>query len=142
MRYLVRARVKPGSEQTLLEAIDRRTLGHGSVAEGEYLRNMEQARLGADGMAAGLRSAIVRLPYRKSGPIGRSIWSWSKSRMRMTASGAGTTMDRSHGRATTVIAPSVWSANWQRTAIHSSRPSTAADGPRSAAATGSAPGLS
>ncbi len=44
MRYLVRARVKPGTEKSLLHAIERGTLGQGSVAEGEYLRNMGQAR--------------------------------------------------------------------------------------------------
>jgi len=40
MRYLVRARVKPGREAELLRAIEDETLGRGSVAEGEYLRNM------------------------------------------------------------------------------------------------------
>lgn len=45
MRYLVRARVKAGREQGLLEAIERGTLGEGSVAEGEYLRNMNEARI-------------------------------------------------------------------------------------------------
>ena len=49
MRYLVRARVKPGRERALVEAIDSKTLGLGSVAEGEYLRNMRAARLYADG---------------------------------------------------------------------------------------------
>jgi len=49
MRYLVRARVKPGREAALLEAIDAGTLGAGSVAFGEYLRNMTNARLCADG---------------------------------------------------------------------------------------------
>jgi hypothetical protein len=44
MRYLVRARVKPGCEKPLLEAIERGTLGQGSIAEGEYLRNMREAR--------------------------------------------------------------------------------------------------
>jgi hypothetical protein len=48
MRYLVRARVKPGREGELLQAIASETLGQGSVAEGEYLRNMSQARLCAD----------------------------------------------------------------------------------------------
>jgi hypothetical protein len=48
MRYMVRARVKPGREADLLEAIERETLGHGSVAEGEYLRNMQEARLCPD----------------------------------------------------------------------------------------------
>jgi hypothetical protein len=45
VRYLVRARVRRGREKPLLEAIDRGTLGEGSVAEGEYLRNMSEARL-------------------------------------------------------------------------------------------------
>jgi hypothetical protein len=45
MRYLVRARLKPGREQALLQAIEDGTLGQGSVAEGEYLRNMKDARL-------------------------------------------------------------------------------------------------
>src|SRR5260370_2055500 len=48
MRYLVRGRVKPGRETDLLEAIERCTLGRGSVAEAEYLRNMKDARLFED----------------------------------------------------------------------------------------------
>jgi hypothetical protein len=48
MRYLVRARVKPGREGDLLKAIENETLGQGSVAEGEHLHNMTEARLCAD----------------------------------------------------------------------------------------------
>lgn len=44
MRYLVRARVKPDCQKALLAAIDRGTLGRGSIAQGEYLRNMNEAR--------------------------------------------------------------------------------------------------
>src|SRR4051812_18342751 len=51
MRYLVRGRVKPGREQALCEAIERGTLGAGSIAGDEYLRNMRDARLFADGTA-------------------------------------------------------------------------------------------
>jgi len=51
MRYLVRAKLKSGSEQKLLHAIEDETLGRGSVAEGEYLRNMKEARLYPDGTA-------------------------------------------------------------------------------------------
>ena len=36
--------VKAGQERALLSAIERGTLGRGSVAEGEYLRNMSEAR--------------------------------------------------------------------------------------------------
>lgn len=49
MRYLVTARVKPGQEEALLRAIDDGRLGRGSVAGGEYLRNMAQARRVEDG---------------------------------------------------------------------------------------------
>src|SRR5262249_16844437 len=51
MRYLVTTRVKSGREADLLSAIDHGTLGEGSVAEGEYLRNMVDARLCEDGTA-------------------------------------------------------------------------------------------
>jgi hypothetical protein len=49
MRYLVTARVKPGRERALLEAIESGTLGEGSVAGDEYVRNMSAARVGGDG---------------------------------------------------------------------------------------------
>jgi len=49
VRYLVTARVRPGKEDALLRAIEEGTLGRGSVAGGEYLRNMEQARQLEDG---------------------------------------------------------------------------------------------
>ena len=49
MRYLVTARVRPGREADLLKAIEDGTLGQGSVAGGEYLRNMTDARLRSDG---------------------------------------------------------------------------------------------
>jgi hypothetical protein len=49
MRYLVTARVKPGKEAELLRAIESGSLGAGSVAGGEYLRNMTDAHLLPDG---------------------------------------------------------------------------------------------
>ncbi|HZP34773.1 MAG TPA: hypothetical protein VFB23_15570 [Candidatus Acidoferrales bacterium] len=48
MRYLVRARVKPGRERDLLRAIEDGTLGKGSVAGDEYFRNMQEARICED----------------------------------------------------------------------------------------------
>src|ERR1700722_19029486 len=62
MRYLVRARVKPGREAHLLEAIDQETLGQGSVAEGEYLRNMQDARLCADQTARWVEVCYCPIP--------------------------------------------------------------------------------
>jgi hypothetical protein len=49
MRYLVTARVRPERTAALERAIDEGTLGRGSVAGGEYLRNMAEARVHDDG---------------------------------------------------------------------------------------------
>jgi hypothetical protein len=49
VRYLVTARVKPGRTDALARAIDDGTIGRGSIAGGEYLRNMEAARQLEDG---------------------------------------------------------------------------------------------
>lgn len=49
MRYLVTARVKPGQEAALRDAIESETLGEGSIAGDEYLRNMENARTDENG---------------------------------------------------------------------------------------------
>ncbi len=44
MRYLVTARIKPGKEKPLLRSVENGSLGRGSFAYGEYIRNMKQAR--------------------------------------------------------------------------------------------------
>jgi hypothetical protein len=49
MRYLVTARVKPGREKALDDAIADGSLGRGSIAGDEYLRNMDAARQLDDG---------------------------------------------------------------------------------------------
>jgi hypothetical protein len=49
MRYLVTARVKPAQAKALGDAIQSKTLGCGSVAGSEYLRNMAAARAREDG---------------------------------------------------------------------------------------------
>jgi len=68
MRYHVRARLKPGQENALLEAIDRGTLGEGSVAEGEYLRNMNDARLFADQTARWVEVCYCPTPLQEERP--------------------------------------------------------------------------
>jgi hypothetical protein len=68
MRYLVRARIKPGKELALLAAIDRGTLGAGSVAEGEYLRNMRDARLFDDGTARWVEVCYCNTPLEEERP--------------------------------------------------------------------------
>ena len=49
MRYLVTARVKAGQREALDRAIEDGSLGRGSVAGDEYLRNMTAARQLDDG---------------------------------------------------------------------------------------------
>jgi len=68
MRYLVRARVKPGREADLLKAIEQETLGHGSVAEGEYLRNMQEARLFEDDTARWVEVCYCPTPLQEEQP--------------------------------------------------------------------------
>ena len=48
MRYLIRAQVKAGCQSALVEAIECGTLGWGSIAGDEYLRNMNEARVCPD----------------------------------------------------------------------------------------------
>jgi len=73
MRYLVRARVKRGGERSLLQAIEHGTLGNGSVAGGEYLRDMEGARLCEDGTARRVEVCYRPTPLQEEGPIGRVL---------------------------------------------------------------------
>ena len=68
MRYLVRARVKPGFGPSLLQAIQDETLGRGSVAEGEYLRNMSDARLFADDTARWVEVCYCPTPLQEERP--------------------------------------------------------------------------
>jgi hypothetical protein len=68
MRYLVRARVRPGRESALLDAIERGTLGAGSVAGGEYLRNMRDARLCDDGTARWVEVCFCAEPLAEERP--------------------------------------------------------------------------
>jgi|SRR5579871_3757737 len=49
MRYLVTARVKDEQREPLAHAIEEGTLGAGSIAGDEYLRNMAEAREREDG---------------------------------------------------------------------------------------------
>src|ERR1700676_4416252 len=70
MRYLVRARVKPGCEWSLLRAIEDGSLGQGSVAEGEYLRNMQQARLCGDETARWVEVCYCPTPLQEE----RDYW--------------------------------------------------------------------
>lgn len=68
MRYLVRARVKPSHEASLLRAIEDGSLGKGSVAGDEYLRNMTDARLCEDGTVRWVEVCFCWTPLQEETP--------------------------------------------------------------------------
>jgi hypothetical protein len=78
MRYLVRARVKPGYEADLLQAIRDETLGCGSVAEGEYLRNMSEARVCQDGTARWVEVCYCPTPLQEERPYWEKYFDLTK----------------------------------------------------------------
>jgi hypothetical protein len=68
MRYLVTARVRPGKERALLEAVETGAIGSGSVAGDEYLRNMREARLGDDGRVKWVEVCFCDVPLDEERP--------------------------------------------------------------------------
>jgi hypothetical protein len=68
MRYLVRAKPKSGRERDLAIAIRNGSLGQGSVAEGEYLRNMREARQFPDGAACWVEVCYCPTPLEEERP--------------------------------------------------------------------------
>jgi hypothetical protein len=68
VRYLVTARVRPGREADLLRAIESGTLGLGSVAGDEYLRNMAQARLTSGGTVRWVEVCFCWEPLQEERP--------------------------------------------------------------------------
>ena len=68
MRYLVKARLKPGREAALRQAIVDGTLGKGSIAGDEYLYDMEQARVGKDGIAHWVETCFCATPLAEERP--------------------------------------------------------------------------
>jgi hypothetical protein len=68
MRYLVKARVKSGREAALWQAIADESLGLGSIAGDEYLRNMQHARSSADGTAVWVETCFCASPLAEERP--------------------------------------------------------------------------
>jgi hypothetical protein len=68
VRYLVTARVKPGKEAELLDAIENGMLGAGSVAGDEYVRNMEAARLCEQGKVKWVEVCFCATPLAEERP--------------------------------------------------------------------------
>lgn len=75
MRYLVTACVKPGKEAELLRAIEAGTLGAGSVAGDEYVRNMRDARLCTEGKVKWVEVCFCDTPLAEERPYWEEFFS-------------------------------------------------------------------
>jgi hypothetical protein len=68
MRYLVTARVKAGRAAALADAIHRETLGQGSIAGDEYLRDMATACEDEDGRVRWVETCFCATPLAEERP--------------------------------------------------------------------------
>ncbi|MDQ2824454.1 MAG: hypothetical protein M3R29_03305 [Verrucomicrobiota bacterium] len=68
MRYLVKARVKPGKQSALIRAVDANTLGRGSIAGDEYAHNMHVARVTDQGVASWVETCFCDPPLEEERP--------------------------------------------------------------------------
>ena len=68
MRYLVKARIKPGREEALLRAIADGTLGQGSIAGDEYVRDVQRACVGEDNVARWVETCFCATPLAEERP--------------------------------------------------------------------------
>jgi hypothetical protein len=68
MRYLVKARVKPGRGKDLLRAMRDESLGRGSIAGDEYLCDMKRARLDKDETAQWVEVCFCPTPLAEERP--------------------------------------------------------------------------
>lgn len=68
MRYLVKARVKPGQEKRLLQAVTDGSLGRGSVAGDEYVYDLQQARVDDHGIARWVETCFCATPLAEERP--------------------------------------------------------------------------
>ena len=78
MRYLVTARLKPGRGPALRAAFDTGTLGRGSVAGEEYLRNVASARVGEDGRVKWVEVCYCPTPLLEERPYWEEYFALEK----------------------------------------------------------------
>ena len=78
MRYLVRARLKPGREEALIEAIDSGELGRGSIAYPGYVRCMGEARLTGEGQVRWLEVCYCREAFGPGNELAEELPYWEE----------------------------------------------------------------
>ena len=64
----MRARLREGKAKALQQALESGTLGQGSVAEGEYERNMNAARLALGGETEWIEVCFCQTPLEEERP--------------------------------------------------------------------------
>jgi hypothetical protein len=74
MRYLVTARVKEGRRPALDRAIEKGTLGAGSIAGDEYLHDMATARQLPDGTVKWVETCFCPTPLEEERPYWESYF--------------------------------------------------------------------
>jgi hypothetical protein len=68
VRYLVKAKLRPGKAEPLLNAIAGETLGKGSIAGDEYIYDMGQARVNEQGVAIWVETCFCDPPLAEERP--------------------------------------------------------------------------
>ncbi len=68
MRYFVKAKLKPGKERELLQAINQEKLGMGSIAGDEYLCDMAHARQLEDDTVCWVEVCFCQTPLEEERP--------------------------------------------------------------------------
>lgn len=68
MKYLIKAKPRPDKKADLLSAIHDETLGTGSVAFGEYVKNMHQARELDNGTVCWVEVCFCQQPLNEEMP--------------------------------------------------------------------------
>lgn len=68
MRYLVKAKLIEGKSKLLKKVVENGSLGKGSAAGTEYIRNIKNARLLEDGTAAWIEVCFCALPLAEERP--------------------------------------------------------------------------
>jgi hypothetical protein len=68
VRYLVKAKLKLGKAASLIKAIDKGTIGQGSIAGDEYPHNMREARVDSSGIATWVETCFCDPPLEEERP--------------------------------------------------------------------------
>ena len=113
MRYLVTANVKAGREHALADAIEDGTLGPGSIAGSEYLRNMECARRLRDGSVKWMEVCYCTTPLDEERPYWQEYFELLRCRMRTRGRVAGISTATNPGPVRTATAPTRWKRAWR-----------------------------